>query len=107
MTQMPLDYAKAARDEGQQRALEGAEADTQGWGDIAAEFLKRYAETHEFFPGFFVTAESEKDDTFPKPKNERAWGVIYTRAQKLFWIKKTDRRVPHPKRHASEAIVYR
>lgn len=107
MIQITLDEALAKADQGMARALDRAEGDSPGWGELAFKFLRRYAEGNLEFPGFFVTAASEADKDFPVPKNERAWGSIYHRAQRAGLIVKTQRRMKHPRRHGSEAIVYR
>jgi hypothetical protein len=36
--------------DGMRRALDHAEADHAGWGDLAYAYLTRYAETHDRFP---------------------------------------------------------
>lgn len=95
-----------ARD-GMQRALNHAEADVPTWGEQAFQFLKTYALQNEYFTGFMVTMASEQDSLFPTPENEKAWGSVYRRAMHAGLIEKTQKRMPHPRRHASEAIVYR
>ena len=107
MQQMTLDDALAAANTGMARALDRAERDTPDWADTAYKFLEQYAARNREFPGFFVTAASELDKSFPVPSNERAWGGIYRRAQKDGIIIKIAQRMKHPKRHGSEAIVYR
>jgi hypothetical protein len=107
MIQTTIDEALARADQGMARALDRAEGESPGWGDVAYKFLHRYAEEHREFPGFFVTAASEMAPGFPVPRNERAWGGIYKRAQRAGLIEKTQRRMKHPKRHGCEAIVYR
>lgn len=105
--QTSIDEAKAKGDQGMARALEYAEAETPEWGEIAYRFLHRYAEEHREFPGFFVTAASEMDQRFPAPSNERSWGMVYRRAMKAGILEKTQREMPHPKRHGCPACVYR
>ena len=99
--------ARQARDEGMSRALAHAEADTPSWGEIAYAWLYRYATSHERFTGFILTAESHRDKTFPQPANERAWGQVYRRATKSGVIRDSGQTMPHPRRHACKAIVWR
>lgn len=104
---MQLDLALAQAREGMSRALEHAEADVPAWGDLALQWLRKYAETHAQFPGWFVTEESSRDPNFPAPKNSRAWGAIWKQAQRLGIIEATNRTMPHPRRHGCPAVVWR
>ncbi len=106
MNQLPIDFAHALRDEGMARALDHAETDCPGWSDTAMAFLKRYAEEHAEFTAFMVTAASELDRSFPLVSNPRAWGQVYRQAMKMGVIEKTDRFMPHPRRHACPAMVF-
>ncbi len=107
MNQLPIDFARQARDEGMQRSLDHAEADCEGWGSFASIFLEDYAKRHAEFTGFMVTAASKLDKSFPQPANERAWGQVYRQAMKAGIIEKTNRFMPHPRRRACPAVVFR
>ena len=107
MTQLTIEYeiARRQRDEGMDRALDKAERDVPKWGDLALDWLRRYAETHEEFPGWFVTQGAELDPNFPKAKGQ-AWGAIWVRAQKAGIVRDSGKRMPHPRRHGCPAVVW-
>lgn len=94
--------------EGMERALDRANREHDGWGDAALAFLKRYAEQHQDFTAFMVTATSVLDKSFPQPPSTHAWGGIYRRAQREgVMVKKLGAKMPHPTRHGQDAQVYR
>lgn len=105
--QLAIDFARAAADEGMGRALQRAERDVPAWGDLALQWLRRYAETHQEFPGWFVTSESSRDPKFPAPANSKAWGAIWKQAQRLGIIEATGRTKPHPARHGCPAAIWK
>lgn len=100
------ELARSDGELGMQRALERAERDHERWGEIAFEFLRRYAKAHAEFPGFFVTMASDADPSFPQPENERAWGGIWKKAVRAGVVRDSGRTMPHPKRHGCKAIVW-
>jgi hypothetical protein len=102
-----FEHAIAAAQDGIQRAVAHAEADHHGWTERALDFLREYARKNERFPGFFVTAASEKDRAFPQPKNEKAWGAIYRRAAREGVIIDSGKTMKHPKRHGCPATIWR
>lgn len=106
--QLTLDHAlaRAEADAGMARALGHAERETPAWGAAALAYLRRYAETHDEFAGFFVTLTAESDPTFPAVKGQ-AWGAIWIKAQKLGIVLDTGRSMKHPRRHNCKAIVWR
>lgn len=106
MNQMTLNFARAQRDRGMAQAEAHANAVADGWSDLALAYLRRYAETHEQFPMFFVTQEAERDEAMPEV-NPKAWGQITRSAIKAGIIAKTGAFMPHPRRHACPAIVFR
>lgn len=108
MTQLAFDltHARAQRDDGMARAKAHAEEDSPGWTETALTFLKAYAKQHSTFAGFMVTGAAELDVTFPRPANERSWGAVYRLAVRRGIIRNTGRTIPHPKRHASPAVVW-
>jgi hypothetical protein len=99
-----FEHAIAAAQDGIQRAVAHAEADHHGWTERALDFLREYARKNERFPGFFVTAASEKDRAFPQPKNEKAWGAIYRRAAREGVIIDSGKTMKHPKRGCPATI---
>ena len=109
MNQLDISFEIARRqaEEGMGRALDRAEREIPSWADLALDYLKRYAQQHHEFPGFFVTMQSETDPNFPKPTNERAWGGIWRKAARLKIVTDTGRTMPHPRRHGCKAIIWK
>lgn len=70
-----------ARRAAAQACLEHANDAVEGWGDLAMQFLRNYARTHERVFGQDVTDAAEQWGLIAPP-DRRAWGAIYTRAQK-------------------------
>lgn len=88
MEQMTLELA--ARREGARRAMEKAEREAEGWGDLAFAFLKLYASREKgLFTGPDVT-KAAKEYGLIQPANLRAWGGVYTRAQRAGVIECVD-----------------
>lgn len=104
--QLDIDFARAQANEGMARALEHAESDVPQWGETALQWLRRYAESHQEFPGWFVTDSAALDPTFPTPADGRAWGAVWTKAQRLGIVRDSGKQARHPHRHASRAIVW-
>lgn len=100
-----LEIARAEAEDGMQRALAHAEEQVPTWGDQALEFLKRYAEKRDVFPGWFVTREAELLQAVPTPPTLKAWGAAFKRAAALGYIKRTGY-APDPHRHASPCPVW-
>jgi hypothetical protein len=105
MSQLAIDFtqARAARDDGIQRAVDHADADAPGWSTLAYNFLVEYARTHERLQIWMVNQESKK--VIPVPENEKAWAGPTQKAIKRGIIKKIGF-APNPKRHATDAPVY-
>lgn len=101
-----LEVARAQADRGMALAELGAINVCEDWPDLAIAFLRRYAEAHEQFPMFFVTQEAERDPAMPEV-NPKAWGQVTRSAIKAGIIAKTGTFMPHPRRHACPAIVFR
>lgn len=92
MTQLPIDFTaeRAAREEGKRRALERADRDSPGWGELAFAYLRLYASRNAgLFTGEQVT-QASKVYGLIQPANLRAWGAIYTRAQREGVIEVVD-----------------
>lgn len=103
----PIDLARDARDEGMERAHSHAESKKPGWSDMAYEFLKRYAETHDRFPGWFVTREVGLTRAVPAPPTPKAWGSVFRMAMKRGLIEHTNTFTQDPYRHANPCPVWR
>lgn len=108
--QTTLDFARAARDDGMQRAIDHAESDAPGWSDVAFQFLRNYARTHEHFISEDVS-DASRDWGMVQPPTDRAWGQIYRRAIKEGIIKQ-DGAGRSRRRHASicprwMSLIYR
>lgn len=102
----PLSEARAAGERGMTLAAEKADRQVDGWTSIAYEFLKSYAAREPMFTAFMVVASSKLDKTFPQPTSDKAWGKVFTKAANDGLIRKTERSVPHPKRHGCPAWVW-
>jgi hypothetical protein len=72
--------AHLARDEGMARALAHAERTQPDWGELAYQFLRRFAEATPIFISEDVSDHSRGDHAFPQPPTDRAWGPVYRRA---------------------------
>ncbi len=72
---------KVLADLGMKRAAQSAERMNPGWTDEAFEFLKKYARSHELFISEDVS-DMSREEGMRQPSTDRAWGSIYTRAQK-------------------------
>ena len=104
-----LDIFETARrqaDEGQQRALDHAEDVVENWGSIALSYLRQYADTHDRFPGWFVTKAADLTGAVPTPPTAKAWGSIFTKAARNGWIVK-DGYGQDPHRHANPCPIWR
>lgn len=106
--QLRIEHAIAARlaTEGMGRALDRAEAAVPAWGDLALDYIRRYASQHAEFPGFFVTMQAENDPNFPNPENERAWGGVWKRAAREGIVRATSKTMKHPRRHGCPALIW-
>jgi hypothetical protein len=100
-----LDDARTLRDEKMAQALDHAERNDPTWGAQALDYLKWYAETHDRFPGWFVTQAAELCKEVPTPPTLKAWGSIFTKAARQGWIEKCGYR-QDPNRHANPCPVW-
>ena len=84
MIQFALDFtaARAARDEGIQRAQARADRDVPEWSEVALGCLKRFAALHATLTAEEVRDYAYREIGLPKPANERAWGGVFLRARK-------------------------
>lgn len=74
-----LDAARSARNHGMQVAIDHAEDRAPGWGDVAYQFLVRYAASHCRFISEDVSDASKKWGMV-QPPTDRAWGSVYRKA---------------------------
>lgn len=98
--------ARSQAEEGMRRSLEHAEAELDNWGDIAFEFLKAYARSHESFAGWMVVRKSENDGHFPTSPNAKAWGAVIHRAARLKIIERVGT-TKDPHRHGNPIPLWR
>lgn len=76
---------KSLKDEGMQRAADGAEGQHPGWCDMALEAFREYAKTHNQFTTEQVRTAMRQ---LPAPKELRAWGHVARRACKEAIVRK-------------------
>lgn len=77
-----FDYAQKERDIGMQRAEKHAEETvTPDWATLAYSFLVTFARRNQHFISEDVSGLS-KEQGFPQPPTDRAWGQTYRRAVK-------------------------
>lgn len=72
--------AEAQRDACMQIALDHAEAEQPGWGEIAYRFLREFAARNGEFISEDVSDQANLIPSFPAPPTDRAWGAVYRRA---------------------------
>lgn len=101
-----VDLAWSEAKTGMSRALEHAEQEEPGWGDVALLFLKKYAREHaEPFTALDVrTAAAEWG--LSEPPTPKAFGSVFQRAAREGVIKKIGY-APHAERHASPTVLWR
>lgn len=103
--QMAIDFTeRAARKEGMKAALEHADKVFDAWSDLAFQFLCNYARANATVFAEDVTTASETWN-LPQPPTTRAWGGLYTRAQKAKIIEATEN--TRKRKNGSLAVVYR
>lgn len=106
LTRVSLAEARLVRDQKMQQALDHAESETARWGDRALAYLRRYAERHDRFPGWFVTKAADLTGAVPTPPTPKAWGAIFTKAARVGWIVKNGY-TQDPHRHANPCPVWK
>lgn len=106
-TQMTLDHAmaRAAADDGMRRALEHAECTIKKWGDLAYLFLEQFYRRNLSFISEDVS-DASKRWGLEQPPTDRAWGMVYRRAQKAGVIE-MDGTGRSRRRHASVCPKWR
>ena len=94
---------------GMERAARRANREYDGWTTLAYAFLKSFIKTRgEFYPFELVDTSLEASDKgdFTQPKNLKAWGAVYRRAQKDGLIKRGSKTAKHPYRHGVDVLVW-
>jgi hypothetical protein len=76
-----LSQARRQAEIGMALAEDNANRTTAMWSERAYEFLVTFARTHETFISEDVSFLS-KEEGFPQPRTDRAWGSVYRRAIK-------------------------
>ena len=103
---LSLDDARRVRDQKMGQALDHAEAESARWGTRALSYLRQYAESHDRFPGWFVTQAAELTGAVPTPPTLKSWGSIFTKAARAGWLVK-DGYAQDPHRHANPCPIWK
>lgn len=104
MEQISLELARARGAEGMQAAAAGAEAKAPGITDAMFTFLVRYAQrarAADRFTAEDVTDAYAIDTNLVQPKDQRAWGSVFTRAVRQGVIAIADNKGVRRKGHGS------
>lgn len=104
--QISIDFARAARDEGIQRATSRADRAVAGWSDLAFEFVKLYAQQYrgKRFIGRDIVLAA-KSWGLIDPPNDKAWGGPMLRASRAGIIRKVGT-APDPNRHMNPVPLW-
>lgn len=82
-TQLPIDFARRAGEEGIRASTEGAEARSPGITDLMYAFLVKFARAarrSDRFTAEEITVAYARDPVFEQPKDMRSWGGVFLRA---------------------------
>jgi len=106
MTQLAIDFARAARDDGMRRAEDAANDRVPSWSEVAFQFVKLYAQQHRGarFIGRDITEAAAKRG-IESPASPKAWGAPIQRAVRERVIRKLGY-APDPNRHMSPVPEY-
>lgn len=106
MIQLSIELARAARDDGIERAVEHANADVAGWSDLALAYIKFFAAQNKEmkFTGLDIRLASVKYGLI-QPVNPKAWGGPVNRAVRAGVIKRVGT-VPDPNRHCNPVPLW-
>ena len=96
--------AREAGELGMRRALEHAEAEHVGWGQLALMFLAHYAQQHKRFTSYELR-KAARDWGLVMPPTDKAFGPIFQRAAREGVIHGNGY-VAHPERHASPTVLW-
>lgn len=104
--QLPIDFARAARDEGIKRAEDHANSDVSGWSDLALEFIKLFVQQHKevTFTGLDIRLASIKYGLI-QPENSKAWGGPINRAVRRGILKRAGT-TQDPNRHCNPVPLW-
>ena len=106
MNQLAIDFARAARDEGISRAVDHAESDSPGWGELAFRYIQLYAQQHrgERFIGRDIVLASKAYGLI-QPPTDKAWGGPMQKAAKRGVLRKVGT-APDPNRHCNPVPLW-
>ena len=106
MSQLAIDFARAARDEGIQRAADNAEARLPGWQERALGYVREYCVYHKQFTGEDIRLFAEEHG-FEVPPHKRAWGAVMLSAARQRIVRNIGtRKVNNPKAHQAIATLW-
>lgn len=107
-SQLTIRHAIAASiaQDGMDRALDTTEKSIPDWGDLALDYIKRYAKRHPVFAGWMIVKAAACDPNFPAPESEKAWGQPIKMAAKAGIIAR-DGTTKDPNRHGNPVPVWR
>ena len=107
MTQMDIDFARAARDEGMARAEDKANREVSGWSELALQYIRLFASTRKgvTFTGLELRLASIEYGLI-QPTNPKAWGSPLQRASRMGIIKRVGT-VPDPNRHCNPVPLWK
>lgn len=101
MNQLALDYARSARDEAMQAAVDAADGRVPKWSEVAFQYIRLYAQQHRGvrFIGRDIT-QAAKAYGLESPATEKAWGGPILRAVRAGVLVKVGY-APDANRHCS------
>jgi hypothetical protein len=100
-----LERARTARDEAMTAVAAKANRAVDGWTDTALLWLERYARSNEFInPEECSKAAYEWG--LSRPPDDRAWGSVYTMAQRRGYIKRSTRTYQRTRGHATLSFLW-
>ena len=104
--QLDIDFARAARDEGMQRAEDRANDVVVGWSELAFKYVQLFATQRKgkrFIGREIVLAA--KSYGLLEPSNDKAWGSPIQKAVRLGILRKVGY-APDPNRHMSPVPLF-
>lgn len=107
MTQLSIDFARGARDEGMKRAEDHANSDVAGWSDLALKFIELYVQRRKgaTFTGLEIRLASIEYGLV-QPENPKAWGGPIHRAVRRGLIVRAGT-AQDPNRHCNPVPLWR
>lgn len=106
MTQLSIDFAKAARDEGIQLAEGKANSEITGWSELALNYIKLFVLQRKgtTFTGLDIRLASIEYGLV-QPSNSKAWGGPLQKAARLGIIKRVGT-TADPNRHLNPVPLW-